>query len=130
MRNSEHRNTPAVRTTPLQRATRHLRALGYFVERVRRRAGCQDTPHRLFGFADLLAIKEGQPMLAVLVSKVEWGGLYAQRNVAAGLPELRAWVASGGQAEAWGWQKRRHRWHLVRLPIRPADGELPLQVSP
>jgi hypothetical protein len=41
----------------------------------------------------------------------------------ADVPELAEWLKAGGAFEVHGWAKRKNRWTVRRVPVRPEDLE-------
>jgi hypothetical protein len=73
----------------------------------------------LFGFADIVAIKAGEPILAVQATSAD--NVAARLTKARSLPELRTWLQAGGRFEVWGWRKIGERWHCRKVAAQAAD---------
>jgi hypothetical protein len=73
----------------------------------------------LFGFADVLAVRAGAPVLAVQATSAS--NHAARVRKAQALPALRAWLAAGCAFEVWSWAKRKGRWAVRRQALTPAD---------
>ena len=73
----------------------------------------------LFGFADVLAVRAGAPVLAVQATSVS--NHSARVRKARALPQLRTWLGAGCAFEVWGWAKRKGRWCCRRQALTPAD---------
>jgi hypothetical protein len=108
------------RVTTLQRAALRLRARGYCVEVTRRRkgaGGCQR--HALFGFADLVGLRPGQPPVAVLVVESPSDGFHAAVKLP-GQAVARAWLAVG-LIQVWALHRtgpgRHHLWHEFTVTL-------------
>ena len=73
----------------------------------------------LFGFADVLAVRQGAPVLAVQATSSS--NHSARVRKARALPQLRTWLGAGCAFEVWGWAKRKGRWCCRRQALTPAD---------
>lgn len=110
--------------TPTARSLQALRRDGYeaaVVEKwlpyCRRRAD-------LFGCIDILAVKYGEPVLAVQATSAANVSSRLSKSLAE--PRLRIWLGSGQRFEVWGWSKRgprgkRKTWQLVRREVGLGD---------
>ena len=94
--------------SPVQRTLKLLRAEGYLAavcERWNPHAGCRQD---LFGFIDLVAIKEGETgVLAVQVTT--HANLATHRKKLVGNDSVRVWLATGNRVELISWAKRGPR---------------------
>ncbi|MBI5315852.1 MAG: hypothetical protein HZB34_07765 [Nitrospirae bacterium] len=105
--------------TPTARSLQHLKALGYAARVVEKWNPFAKIRQDLFG-ADLLALKAGQPVLAIQCTS---GSNHAARRVkleAEGFVAL--WKASGAALEVWSWSKqgprgKRKTWTLRREAV-------------
>jgi hypothetical protein len=77
------------------------------------------TRSALFGFADVLAVREGAPVLAVQATSAS--NHAARVRKARDLPALWTWLAAGCAFEVWSWAKRKGRWCCRRQALTPAD---------
>ena len=70
----------------------------------------------LFGFADLLCIREGGPFLAVQTTA--WSAISARLNKIAAEPKSLTFISCGGAIEVHGWKKQKGRWvyKIVKYP--------------
>ena len=73
----------------------------------------------LFGFADVLAVRAGAPVLAVQATSAS--NHAARVRKARDLPAMRVWLAAGCAFEVWSWAKRKGRWAVRCQAITPAD---------
>jgi predicted RecB family endonuclease len=99
-------------STPTQRSLDHLRKLGYLAEVVEKRIPKVFITKDLFGFIDIIAIRDGE-ILAVQTT--------SGSNVAARITKIRESatfarvLAAGMRIEVHGWRKptkTRARWDL------------------
>jgi hypothetical protein len=100
------------RHTPLSRTAIALEALGWQVEKVRRRHGTRHRSKAMLGLADLLCHRAGDPLLAVYVVTgvdPDLGGLLAARA-------LPCWLG-GARLEVWRWWKHLGRWRVDRCQV-------------
>jgi hypothetical protein len=102
--------------SPTHRSLAHLKRLGYTAKVVEKRNPFARVRQDLFG-ADVLALKAGEPILAVQCT--------SGSHVAARIEKLRAagfialWHSVGAALEVWGWAKqgprgKRKTWALRR----------------
>lgn len=109
---------------PTQRTMKELKSMGFtsaivehFNPWVRRR---QD----LFGFADILAVREGVGVLLIQTTS-ESGNHAARRTKIIAEPRAAACLAAGARIEIWSWSKRckdgvrgaRKLWTLRREEV-------------
>lgn len=105
--------------TPTARTLAALRAAGWTADKVERREG--PNSHDLFGFWDVLAIRDGQvlavqatsyPNVAARLRKIE------SDELAEALAECRK---AGWQLEVWGWRKpeppKRRTWDCRKVDV-------------
>ena len=104
--------------TPTARTLEELRRLGYTPAVVERWNPWAKIRQDLYGFIDVLAVKEGES--GVLAVQTTITGHAADRMAKAqASPNLRVWLGSGNRFEVWGWAKRgargeRKAWRLDR----------------
>jgi len=115
---------------PTARSAKYLRELGYivgFTEQIIRYPGGKGMVRKdLFGFADLIAFKDGEGVL--LIQSTTATNAAHRVEKARGNEGLYAWVRSGQRrAEVHGWVKRKNRWvvrvYHLRLAIVRWSGE-------
>jgi hypothetical protein len=111
-------------TTPTARTLRRLRRAGWTAAVVERWNPFGGVRQDLFGFADVLAVREGEPPL--LIQTTSASNLAARVAKALARPELRTWLATGSRFEAWGWGKRgakgaRKLWRCCVRELSLAD---------
>lgn len=68
---------------------------------------------------DIVAVKDGAPILAIFLCSQSWESASIECHLLPGKPEALAWIAGGGELEAWSWRKRGRVWQLTRDPIKP-----------
>lgn len=77
----------------------------------------------LFGSIDVVAVREGRPILAVQVCLQN--DYHKNRDKSLDNDTLKLWVTAGGVFEVWAWSKRKvkrggkaHRWHVTKYRLR------------
>lgn len=70
------------------------------------------TRHDLYGFIDILAIREGQTLGLQVTTN---SNLSARRAKMLRLDAVKAFLSAGNRVELWGWEKRKQRWEYRRL---------------
>lgn len=91
--------------TPTQRSKKHLEALGYRVAIVERWNAFAKCRQDLFGVIDLLAMKQGSPLLAVQVTTTE----HLPNRMHKDPETVRQWVSTGADMVFHGWAQRGPR---------------------
>ena len=98
--------------TPTTRSLKHLRELGYTAEVVERFNSFTKRRHDLFGFIDILAIKEGE----VLGVQTTSGSSVSSRIKKITEHEhLAAVRKSGMRIEVHGWRKNAKNRYVLRI---------------
>jgi hypothetical protein len=101
-------------SSPTQRSLKYLRLLGYRVEIVERWIPGANIRRDLFGFIDLLAIKDGE----VLAVQTTSGSNVAARVAKIASDELAGAVADvrklGWSIHVHGWRKNSKRRYVLR----------------
>lgn len=103
--------------SPTQRSLALLRKEGWTCEIVERWNPHARIRKDLFGFADLIAIKPGEPPTLVQVTSTGWA---SRVRKVANEPLASLALESGFAIEVHGWRKlktNRGRWTPIRLPI-------------
>lgn len=113
--------------SPTQRALKVLRDQGWTVAIVEKWNPHAKVRQDLFGFIDLLAMKQGV-LLGVQVTSTS--NMNARKDKALESPNLRAWLITGNQFEVWGFAKKgprgkRKLWQLDRQPFEIIGGVHP-----
>lgn len=109
--------------SPMELSLGLLRRNGYIAEKVERWNAFGRRRQDLFGFGDILAIRNGSPHL--LVQTTTASNLSARLKKARALPQrhaLEVWIASGGLVAVHGWRKSGPRggrkvWSLNEVLI-------------
>lgn len=103
--------------SPTARSLAHLRELGYRVQVVEKWNPFARIRQDLFG-ADILALKPGEPILAIQATSGPNVGSRIQKLQESGYAHL--WQSAGATIEVWGWAKQGPRgcrkvWTLRRV---------------
>jgi hypothetical protein len=111
-------------SSPTARTLARLRKEGWTASVVERFNPHAEVRQDLFGFIDVLAIRPGEPPLAVQATTGT--NAAARLKKALALPALRTWLDAGSRLEAHGWSKKgprgkRKLWTLKRRPVRLAE---------
>lgn len=109
--------------SPTELSLKHLRGQGFLAEKVERWNAFGRRRQDLFGFGDIIAIRQGTPHL--LVQTTAASNLSARLKKARTLPvrdALEVWIASGGLVAVHGWRKSgprggRKLWTLKEILI-------------
>lgn len=101
-----------------------LRRQGYTVAKVEHRLPIRRVTVDLFGFIDVLAIKEGEPgVLGVQATTI--GHLRDRERKVRGEPRHAIWLAAGNRIQVIGWALRdigkRTVWTPTVLDIRHGE---------
>ena len=106
-------------SSPTARTLQLLRREGYLAAVAEKWNPHSRTRADLFGFADVLAVRAGAPVLAVQATSAS--NHAARVRKARDLPAMRVWLAAGCAFEVWSWAKRKGRWAVRRQALTPAD---------
>jgi hypothetical protein len=101
-------------TTPTQRTLAWLRKAGYTAGVVERRIPYQHTTIDLFGFIDIVAVRD----LTVGVQATSGSNLASRITKAKALPGFAAWIQAGNEAWFVGWRKVGPRGKVKRWKPR------------
>jgi hypothetical protein len=116
-------------TSPTARTLKRLRQHGYACDVAERFIAAVQRKKDLLGFADVVAVKAGEPILAVQATSLGHVGDRLRRCTAR--PELHAWLKAGGRFAVWGWFNRGGRWGMKEVEVRVGDlTPLVLQAPP
>jgi hypothetical protein len=74
----------------------------------------------LWGFGDLIAIRQGLPG-ALIIQATSASNMAARISKARRQFALAVWLRAGNEFECWGWAQRNGRWHVRRVAIRADD---------
>lgn len=102
--------------SPTERTLRLLREMGYQVEVVERWNPYSKTRQDLFGCIDLVAVREGFPVLGVQATSRS--NVSARVRKAEQEPRLTPWLASGATFEVWGWGRVQDERKRLRMAVR------------
>ena len=106
-------------SSPAQRTLQALRREGYLAAVAEKWNPHSRTRADLFGFADVLAVRQGAPVLAVQATSSS--NHSARVRKAQAFPALRVWLAAGCAFEVWSWRKSGRRWCCRRQALTPAE---------
>lgn len=104
-------------SSPTQRAKAHAESLGYQVAITERWNAFAKVRQDLFGFIDLLCMKEGHVLLAIQVTTT--GNMVARLTKIKSLSASWKWITTGNRLEVWGYALRgkkgtRKKYELKR----------------
>lgn len=100
--------------SPTQKTLQHLRAAGYLAEVVEKRLPRVHITRDLFGFLDVLAIREGEVLGVQATSSSNVAARLAKITHHANLSAVRK---SGIKVVIHGWRKRKGRWCLREVDL-------------
>jgi hypothetical protein len=110
--------------SPSQRTLALLRKEGFIAQVVEKKIPYSHISQDLFGCIDILAIKAGEPVLAIqATSRANQSARYKK---AVAIPALRVWLQTGSRFQVWGWAltgprgKRKH-WTVIKREVMSAD---------
>lgn len=111
-------------SSPTQRSKAHAESLGYQVAIVERWNPFAKIRQDLFGFGDLLCLKEGNCLL--LIQTTTTGNMPSRIEKIKGIPASWKWITSGNRLEVWGWALRgkkgkRKKYELKRHIVTGMD---------
>lgn len=96
--------------SPTQLTLEKLRGEGYLCEVVERWVPGANIRKDLFGFIDILAIREGDVLAVQATSK---SNVSARVNKIAEHENIAEVRKLGWQIEVWGWHKVNNRWQVA-----------------
>lgn len=102
-------------STPNQRSKELLEAEGYTVALVEKYNSWSQARHDLFGFADLLAVGNGE---TVAIQATTDSNLAARRTKLNECDAVPLCLAVGWRIEIHGWAKRNNRWRCRREVLK------------
>ena len=108
--------------SPTQRSLKRLRDAGWLAEVVERWIPRINIRKDLFGCIDLLAIREGQPPLAIQTTTMSNRGSRIKK--AGSLTAIQVWLATGSRFEVWAWRKLGNKYALARTEFYVQDGRI------
>lgn len=101
--------------SPTARTLARLRKDGCTAQVVERWNQYSRTRHDLFGFIDIVAIRDGA---IVGIQATSGTNVSARVTKMKAEPRVDAWLAAGGKAEVWGWAKQGARGKAKRWTLR------------
>jgi hypothetical protein len=103
-------------TSPMQRSLEHLRQSGYLADVVERRLpGCLNTTKDLYGFLDILAIREGE---VLGIQATSGSNVSARVRKITGHENVAAVRKAGIGIKVHGWRKAANgRWTLREVDL-------------
>jgi hypothetical protein len=107
-------------TTPTQRTLARARQLGFTCGIVEKWNPHAHVRQDLFGFADILAMREGCGLIAIQTTSDDHRADHRAKILAE--PRARLWLECGNRVELWTWGKhgergKRKLWQLHREEI-------------
>jgi len=105
--------------SPTALSLARLRRDGFTADVVERWIPGANIRRDYLGCIDLLAVRAGEPVLAVQATSD--GHVSTRVAKAVAEPRLRAWLASGSRFQVWGWSRRDVKWCVRVVPITPGD---------
>lgn len=107
--------------TPTQRTLGELKKRGYTSAIVERWNQWAKVRQDLYGFIDVLAIKEGEPGV-LAVQATSDSNVAARITKISALPAAQVWLKSGNRIVVWGWGKKgkagkRKLWTLREVAL-------------
>lgn len=111
-------------SSPTQRSKAYAESLGYQVAIVEKYNQWAKIRQDLFGFGDLLCLKEGYCLL--LIQTTTTGNMPSRIKKIKSLPASWKWITSGNRLEVWGWALRgkkgtRKKYELKRHILTGMD---------
>ena len=100
--------------SPTQLTLRALRADGWLCEVVERWNPHARVRNDLWGFVDVLALKDG---VTLGVQATSASNVAARINKIADHPNLPAVRDAGWRLEVWGWAKKGSRWQARKVDV-------------
>ena len=111
-------------SSPTQRSKAYAESLGYQVAIVERWNPWAKVRQDLYGFIDLLCLKEGCCLIAIQATST--GNMNSRIAKIKTLPASWKWITSGNRLEVWGWALRgkkgqRKKYELKRQILTGLD---------
>jgi hypothetical protein len=106
--------------SPTARTLARLRRSGYVADVAERFLPHVNRKRDLFGFADVVAVRRGEPG-APAVQATTRAHVADQLRRCQARPELRTWLAAGNRFEVWGWQLYAGRRQVHRVAVCGAE---------
>ncbi len=103
--------------SPMQKALKRLRTIGYTVGITEHWNPFSKHRQDLYGCIDLIAMRQGEPLLAIQVtSNTNVSGRMAKSHDVA-----HDWVSTGNRFEVWGWTPKSKK--PPRVMVMTGAGE-------
>ena len=113
---------------PTERTLKRLRDHGYQVAVVERWNMHARIRQDLFGWCDIVAIREDLPgVLGIQACRASHSLNRFSKIIQ--VPALRVWLKSGNRAEVWGWAKGERCWKVKRRNVRLEDLSLKEEIE-
>lgn len=111
-------------SSPTQRSKHYAESLGYTVAIVEKWNMHARIRQDLYGFGDLLCMKEGSVL--ILIQATSTGNMSSRIKKINTLPAAWTWITTGNRLEVWGWSKKgkagtRKKYELKRHIITGMD---------
>jgi transposase len=110
--------------TPTQRSLKYLRAAGYTVAIVEHWNPFARIRQDLFGFGDLMAIRDKPLSEILIVQTTSAGNLSARMRKISALDAAAAWLRVGGMIHAHGWRVTRRAGKRTETTLRQSRAVL------
>jgi hypothetical protein len=105
--------------SPTSRTLAALRADGWIAEVVERWLPFARRRRDLLGFIDVLALRLGDPLLAIQTTSASNHASRVAKLKAS--PELALWLRCGHAAQVWSWRRRAGHWQCRREEMQLQD---------
>jgi hypothetical protein len=116
--------------SPTARSLAWLRKEGFRACVVERWLPRVEKRRDAFGFGDVLAAHPVHKIV-MLVQATSATNVSARLSKARAIPELAAWLRSGGTFEVHGWSFQAGKWRVRRVGVKEEDLEpIPLNARP
>lgn len=110
-------------TSPSARSLQHLRKLGYIAQVVERFNPFAHVRQDLFGFIDIVAVKEGEPgVLGVQATSADH--ISHRKKKAEAIDALKVWLAAGNKFVVHGWSKKGARGKIKHWTLTEKETTL------
>lgn len=97
-------------TSPTQLTLKKLRSEGYICAITEHWNSFAKIRQDLFGFGDILAIREGlEPLIVQCTTK---SNVSARKSKIDNIDIADIWVSTNGLIQVWGWYKEKGKWKV------------------
>lgn len=107
--------------SPTSRTMQQLRCEGWHPEPVERWLPRVGIRKDFLGMFDLLALKIGEPLLAIQTTSASNHSTRVKKLLAS--PLLALWLQCGQRAEVWSWSQHKGRWQARREALELQDAQ-------